>query len=199
MAAIEETGISVRTFGCRRSIGAGTALGCDSRDWRTTAEDVLASTFKSEKSFEVSSASLRNSPVSSVARLQKSSPTTTKKMTLRRILESDNTGRLYSKVMLNSIAMQNRAISFLGWPERIRAGHRLTALRAMQGRRTKVYDSPLQVMHAPTNLYFWLVAVNDFVAACLRRLGDWSAREIRWERFLPASPLTGCFLDPYIE
>jgi hypothetical protein len=70
---------------------------------------VLASTFKSEKSFEVSSASLRNSGVSRVARLQNSSPTTTKKMTLGRILESDNTGELYRIWMFNSTAMQERA------------------------------------------------------------------------------------------
>jgi|HubBroStandDraft_1064217.scaffolds.fasta_scaffold235380_2 hypothetical protein len=73
------------------------------------ADVELASTFKSEKSFEVSSASLRNSEVSRVARPQKSSPTTTKKkMTLGRILESDNTAELYSKRMLNSTAMQKR-------------------------------------------------------------------------------------------
>ena len=70
---------------------------------------MFVSTFKSEKSFEVSSASLRNSVVSRVARLQKSSPTTTKKMTLRRILESDNTEGLYSKRRFNSTEMQKRA------------------------------------------------------------------------------------------
>lgn len=71
---------------------------------------MLASTFKSEKSFEVSSTSLRHSVVSSVARLQNSNPTTTKKITLRRILESDNTGELYSKRMLNSTAMRRADI-----------------------------------------------------------------------------------------
>jgi hypothetical protein len=69
---------------------------------------VFASTCNSEKSFEVSSASLRNSEVSRVARLQNSSPTTTKKMTLRRILESNNTEELYSKWIFNSTAMRKR-------------------------------------------------------------------------------------------
>jgi hypothetical protein len=105
----EASGKSKRTFGCRLRIGAGTAFSCDSWDWRTIVDVVLVSTFKSEKSFEVSSASLRNSVVSSVARLQKSSPTTTKKITLGRILESDDTKELYRKWMFNSTAMQKRA------------------------------------------------------------------------------------------
>ncbi len=94
---LEASGISRRTFGCRLCIGAGTAFGCDSWDCRTIVDAVFVSTFRSEKSFEVSSASLRNSVVSSVARLQKSSPTTTKKITLGRILESNNTEELYRK------------------------------------------------------------------------------------------------------
>jgi hypothetical protein len=86
----------------------GTAFGCDSWDWRTIADDEFASTCKSEKSFEVSSMSLRNSVVSRVARLQNSNPTTTKRITLGRIFESDNTEELYSKWMFNSTAMQKR-------------------------------------------------------------------------------------------
>jgi hypothetical protein len=69
---------------------------------------VFASTFRSEKSFEVSSASLRNSVVSRVARLQKSNPTTTKRMNLGRIIGSDSTEELYGKWMFNSTAMQKR-------------------------------------------------------------------------------------------
>jgi hypothetical protein len=103
-----ETGISGRAFGCWLGIGAGIAFGCDSWDWRTTADDVFASTFKSEKSFEVSSTSLRHSVVSSVARLQNSNPTTTKKITLRRILESGNSQDLYSKWRFYSTAMRKR-------------------------------------------------------------------------------------------
>jgi len=102
--------IAGRTFGWRLRIGIGAriACGCECWDWRTIADEVLASTFRSEKSFEVSSASLRNSVVSRVARLQKSNPTTTKRMTLERILESDNTEELYSRWMCNSTAMQKR-------------------------------------------------------------------------------------------
>ena len=66
------------------------------------------STFKSEKSFEVSSASLRNSLVSRVARLQNSNPTTMKKIILGRIVESDDTEELYSRWMFNSTAMHRR-------------------------------------------------------------------------------------------
>jgi hypothetical protein len=69
---------------------------------------VFASTFKSEKSFEVSSASLRNSVVSRVARLQNSNPTTMKKIILGRIVESDDTEELYSRWMCNSTAMHRR-------------------------------------------------------------------------------------------
>jgi hypothetical protein len=86
---------------------------------------VFASTFKSEKSFEVSSASLRNSEVSRVARLQNSSPTTTKKITLRRILESDNTAELYSKPTFNSTTTQKRAETSTGdtrWCRSARTG-----------------------------------------------------------------------------
>jgi hypothetical protein len=108
LEVLAEMGVSGRTFGCWLGIGAGIAFGCDSWDWRTTADDVFASTFKSEKSFEVSSTSLRHSVVSSVARLQNSNPTTTKKITLRRILESDNTEDLYSKWMFNSTPMRKR-------------------------------------------------------------------------------------------
>jgi hypothetical protein len=74
------------------------------------ADDVLASTFRSEKSFEVSSASLRNSVVSRVARLQKSNPTTMKRITLGRILGFANTEELYSKGMFNSTAMRGAKI-----------------------------------------------------------------------------------------
>ena len=108
LETLAAAGTSGRAFGWRRWIGAGTAFGCDSWDWWTIAEHALASTFKSEKSLEVSSASLRNSEVSRVARLQNSNPTTTK-ITLRRILESDNTRELYRKWMLNSTAMRRRA------------------------------------------------------------------------------------------
>lgn len=79
------SGTAGRTIGRRVFwMGMRTASGCDSRDWRTTADDVFVSTFKSEKSLEVSSTSLRNSVVSRVARLQKSSPTMTKKMSFGR-------------------------------------------------------------------------------------------------------------------
>src|ERR1700677_4682254 len=86
LEALGEAEISGRTFGCWLCTGAGTGFGCDSCDWRTIADDVFASTCNNEKSFEVSSASLRNSEVSRVARLQNSNPTTTKKISLKRIL-----------------------------------------------------------------------------------------------------------------
>ena len=102
--AVEERETAGRTLGWLLWIGAGARLGFgwDSWDWRTIAAEELASTFRSEKSFEVSSANLRNSGVSSVARLHKSNPTRTKKMTLGRIFGSAKTGKLYSKGMLNS-------------------------------------------------------------------------------------------------
>jgi hypothetical protein len=107
----EESGMGGRTFGCQVfSMGTRTASGCDSRDWRTMADDVFVSTCKSEKSLEVSSASLRNSVVSSVARLQKSSPTMTKKMSFGRNLGSENPGDLYRKWMFNSTVMEQRGI-----------------------------------------------------------------------------------------
>ena len=108
LETLAAAGTSGRAFGWRRWIGAGTAFGCDSWDWWTIAEHALASTFKSEKSFEVSSASLRNSLVSRVARLQNSNPTTMKKIILGRIVESDDTEELYSRWMFNSTVMHRR-------------------------------------------------------------------------------------------
>jgi hypothetical protein len=119
------------------------------------ADVVLASTFKSEKSFEVSSASLRNSEVSSVARLQKSSPTTTKKMTLGRILESDNTGELYRKSNLNSTAIQQREKSRIEAEQYFFAEALASALRAGKYLGAVCYWAASK---AAQNAHLWLAA-----------------------------------------
>jgi hypothetical protein len=137
---------------------------------------VFASTFKSEKSFEVSSASLRNSEVSRVARLQNSNPTTTKKITLGRILKSHSTQRLYSNWMFNSTAMQK------GKNPRINAEW---FLRRARGLRAGKYFAAMcywAASRAAQNAHLWLAAK---VVSCIgdEGISDWK---------LPSSALNCC-------
>ena len=95
-AGLEEPAVCRTTLGRSHRCVIATTLGCKSRLSRTTAEDDSNPECGSEKSLEVSSASLASSVISRVARLHNSNPTNVTRMSLARISKPDRKGHIYN-------------------------------------------------------------------------------------------------------